>query len=120
MVYGIGTASLTWWTTDALPFVMAGIGAAAAVMFVPSLLLTTELAPGSVRSTALGGFNSAGSLGFVVGPVAGGAISQLVAARADWLAGYRAAFAVAGASELLCVAIAVPLMLRLRRNGARF
>ncbi len=118
VVYGIGTASLTWWTTDALPFVMAGIGAAAAVMFVPSLLLTTELAPGSVRSTALGGFNAAGSLGFIVGPITGGVVSEQVAlATGDWEAGYRAAFLVAGGSEMLLAAAALPLLLRLARRG---
>ena len=48
--------------------------------------------------------------------MSGGAISQLVATRADWLTGYRAAFAFAGASELLCVAVALPVLLRLRRR----
>jgi MFS family permease len=98
---------------------MAATGAAAAVMFVPSMLMTVRLAPESVRATALGAFNAAGSLGFIAGPLAGGAISQLVAARADWLAGYRAAFASAGASEWLCVAVALPVLLRLRSRESR-
>jgi MFS family permease len=76
-------------------------------------LMTVRLVPDAIRTTALGAFNAAGSLGFVLGPIAGGGISQLVATHSDWLTGYRAAFVAAGASELLCVAIALPLLWRL-------
>lgn len=114
LLYGIGTAAVGFAAPPALYGLMFAIGVTAAVMFVPSMLITTQLVPETVRATALGAFNAAGSLGFVVGPVAGGAISQLVAARADWLTGYRAAFAAAGLSEVLCVAVALPVLLRLR------
>jgi len=118
LVYGVGTASLTWWPVEALPFVMAAIGASAAVMFVPSLVLTTELAPAGVRSTALGAFNAAGSLGFIAGPITGGLVSEWVARRSgDWLEGYRAAFAVAGGAEVLLALAALPLLLALGRRG---
>ncbi len=118
LLYGIGTASVGFVAPpEPLFALMFGIGVAAAVMFVPSMLMTIQLAPDSIRATALGAFNAVGSLGFVLGPIAGGAISQLVAARSDWLTGYRAAFAVAGASEALCVAVALPLLLWLRRSG---
>ena len=56
------------------------------------------------------------SLGFILGPVVGGAVSQLVAGEAGWLAGYRAAFVIAGLSEAACVALALPMLLRLRRS----
>jgi MFS family permease len=119
ILYGIGTAAVGFVAPPAIYALMAATGAAAAVMFVPSMLMTVRLAPESVRATALGAFNAAGSLGFIAGPLAGGAISQLVAARADWLAGYRAAFASAGASEWLCVAVALPVLLRLRSRESR-
>ena len=93
------------------------LGIASAVMFVPSLLITADAAPEEIRTTAMGAFNAAGSLGFIVGPVTGGFVSQTVAARADWLTGYRAAFAVAGAAEILCVALALPFLIRLVREG---
>lgn len=117
LLYGIGTACVGFVAPPALYGLMFAIGVTAAVMFVPSMVMTTQLAPESVRTTALGAFNSAGSLGFVIGPATGGLVSQLVADRVDWLAGYRAAFAVAGASEALCVAIALPALLALRRAG---
>lgn len=117
LVYGVLTASLGWWPGPGLPVLMLGLGITAAVMFVPSLVLTTDLADPRSRGTALGGFNAAGALGFLLGPLVGGAVSQSVAAVSTWEAGYRAAFVVAGLSELACVALALPLLLRLRRAG---
>jgi MFS family permease len=86
-------------------------------MFVPSLLITTDAAPEEIRTTAMGAFNAAGSLGFILGPLAGGVVSQVVARRFDWETGYQAAFALAGLSALLCAAISLPFLLRLVRSG---
>ena len=58
--------------------------------------------------------NAAGSLGFILGPLTGGFVSERVAAGAGWLDGYRAAFALAGLSEVLCVAATLPFLLRRR------
>ena len=117
LAYGIGTASLGLWSPDRLALLMAGLGATAAVMFVPSLLMTTQLAAAEVRSTALGAFNAAGSLGFIVGPVTGGLVSQGVAAVTDWETGYRAAFVVAGTSEVLLAIAVFPLLWRRERSA---
>ncbi len=115
---GLGTMAVGFAAPPPLFWLMAGIGVTAAVMFVPSMVLTAEYAPPEIRATAMGGFNMAGSLGFLIGPITGGLITQTVAASSGWLAGYRAAFFVAGASELLCVAIALPFMLRLAERDA--
>ena len=96
---------------------MGFLGIASAVMFVPSLVLATDAAPREIRGSVLGAFNAAGSLGFIVGPLTGGFVSQSVAQRASWEAGYQAAFAVAGLSEILCVAVTLPFLLRLIRLG---
>jgi len=116
-LYGVGTAAVGFVAPPELHGLMFAIGVTAAVMFVPSMVMTTHVAPDSVRATALGAFNAAGSLGFIVGPLVGGAVSQWVAAGHGWLAGYRWAFVVAGASELVCVAATLPFLLRLRRQG---
>jgi MFS family permease len=113
LLYAAATASVGWVGPPELYALMFGIGVTAAVMFVPSMLLTTQLAPDAIRATALGAFNAAGSLGFVLGPVTGGLISQEVAARHGWESGYRAAFAAAGASVALCVALTLPVLSRL-------
>jgi MFS family permease len=96
---------------------MAAIGISAAVMFVPTMLLTTEMVGESLRSTALGAFNAAGSLGFILGPLVGGLVSQTVAASSGWEAGYRVAFQVAGGSEILLVFIALPFLHRIARSA---
>lgn len=110
VVYGLGTASLVLWPLAMLPLVMAAIGVSAAVMFVPTMLLATEYASDSLRSTALSAFNAAGSLGFIVGPLVGGLVSESIGRGGDWRAGYGAAFAVAGGAELLLVAVALPFL----------
>jgi MFS family permease len=117
LVYGLLTASLGFWPTDLIGFGMAVIGLSAAVMFVPSMLMTTDLTPPAIRSTALGAFNTAGSLGFILGPITGGLVSQTISASHGPAVGYQAAFAVAGGAEILCAAIALPFLLRLRAAG---
>jgi MFS family permease len=117
LVYGLFTAGVPWCPAPALPLLMLGLGVASAVMFVPSLLLTSEAAPESIRTTAMGAFNAAGSLGFIVGPAVGGLLSELVAERSDWLTGYRTAFGVAGASEIACVALGLPFLIALVRRA---
>ena len=112
LAYGVGTASLVLWSPAALVWVMAAIGVSAAVMFVPTMMLTTEYASDALRSTALSAFNAAGSLGFIVGPLVGGWISEGFGSAGDWRAGYAAAFVVAGASEVLLVVFALPLLRR--------
>ncbi len=103
-LYGLAVGSLTFWPPGALPFFMVVNGTLAAVMFVPSMLMTTELTPEPLRTTSLGAFNAAGSLGFIVGPIVGGFVSETVAAGSGWAAGYRAAFLVAGAAEIALAA----------------
>jgi len=117
LLYGVGTAAVGFVGPPQLSVLMFAIGVSAAVMFVPSMVMTTDMAPDEIRATALGGFNAAGSLGFIVGPIAGGAISQVVAAQSDWATGYQVAFIVAGAAEFLCVAVSLPLLLRLRSDA---
>jgi MFS family permease len=115
--YGLATTAVGFAPREWLVPLMLCLGLTSAVMFVPSLLITTDIAPEQIRTTAMGAFNAAGSLGFIVGPLTGGLVSQLVADRFGWETGYRAAFGVAGASAILCASIALPFLLRLRRTG---
>jgi MFS family permease len=117
LIYGILTASLGFWPTEWIGVGMGVIGISAAAMFVPSMLMTTDLTPPAIRGSALGAFNTAGSLGFILGPITGGLVSQTVSASHGAVIGYRAAFAVAGGAEILCALLALPLLLRLRAAG---
>lgn len=118
-VYGLGVASLGFWPTDALLAVMIATGVAAAVMFVPSMLFTLDVTPESVRTTSMGAFNAAGSLGFIVGPITGGLVSQSVASVHGWEAGYAAAFAVAGGFEIVLALGAFGTIRRFERRARR-
>ncbi len=119
LVYGLFVASVGFWPTDRLWLLMLLNGSAAAVMFVPSMLMTTELTPDEVRTTSMGAFNAAGSLGFIVGPMTGGLISDVVGAQAGALVGYQAAFATAGLAEILLAVIAFPILIRWERAARR-
>ncbi len=115
LVYGLFVASVGFWPGDKLWLLMLLNGAAASVMFVPSMLMTTELTPEPVRTTSMGAFNAAGSLGFIIGPLTGGLISQTVGAVSGPLAGYQAAFLTAGGAEILLAVIAFPILIRWER-----
>lgn len=117
LLYGVGTFAVPHWPVETLYVLMVALGVVSAVMFVPSMILTTNTAPAEIRGTALGAFNAAGSLGFIVGPATGGLVSAAVADTRGWEAGYQAAFAVAGTSELLCVLLTLPFLIRLIRQG---
>jgi MFS family permease len=114
-LYGLAVGSLTFWPPELLLVPMVSTGTLAAVMFVPSMLMTTELSPEALRTTSLGAFNAAGSLGFIVGPLVGGFVSQWVAAQSGWEAGYRAAFLVAGAAEVVLAASTFGALRRFER-----
>jgi MFS family permease len=116
-VYGLLTASLGFWSTEWIAPGMAVIGLSAALMFVPSMLMTADLTPPEIRSTAMGAFNAAGSLGFILGPMTGGLVSETVRASHGAAVGYQAAFVVAGIAEILCAALALPFLLRMRAVG---
>jgi len=105
LCYGVAVCSYPLWGRDGMPVWMVLLGLLSAVMFVPSMVLTVQRTPEGGRTTAMGAFNAAGSLGFIAGPLVGGAVSQGVAASAGWDVGYAAAFAVAGLAEIACVVV---------------
>jgi MFS family permease len=105
IAYGIVTISVGFWPVAWLPLPMLLLGITSAVMFVPSLVLTNDLTKDATRGTAIGAFNAAGSLGFLVGPLVGGAVYQPVSARSNAADGVAAAFVVAGVAEILCVVV---------------
>lgn len=117
LLYGIGLASLGFWPVDALPFVMVGLGVVSAAMFVPSLILTQDLAAPEIRSTAMGGFNAAGSIGFLLGPLVAGRVLDVVSGGEPNQAAFAAAFGVAGSTEVLCALLTWPLLRALVRQG---
>ncbi len=108
LLYGLLLCAVGYSGLFALWWVMIGLGMFAAVMFPPAILLTSQLSDPATRGSAMGGFNFAGSLGFAVGPLLGGAV---YAAR-----GFGAAFALCGLIEV-ALAVVGWLVVRHWRNA---
>lgn len=92
-----------------MPYLMVGCGILAAAMYAPSLWMIATIAPPERKASAMGGFNAMGSVGFALGPLAGGLMADV--------AGYTEAFYLAGATEILCVLFALPFVRRKRGEG---
>jgi MFS family permease len=89
---------------------MVLVGVLGALMVPATLALVSDLADAGDRGVAMAGFNIAGSVGFLVGIVAGGLIADAY--------GYRAAFFAIGALEIWLAAAALPAFLRLGLGDA--
>lgn len=114
LLYGIATMFVGMVDRSLFVPVMLACGVLAAAMYAPTLWMMAQYAPEESRATAMGGFSAVGSIGFSIGPLAGALISD------SW--GYAAAFHIAGWSEILCVALTLPFILRtigLRRADVR-
>ncbi len=101
-----------------LPVAMVASGVLSAMMFAPTLSLCADLAPPGRRGAAFAGFNAAGSLGFICGPLIGGAICQALADSIGTTGAYQAAFVVAGMAEVVCALVTVRWILKLQRRGS--
>jgi MFS family permease len=86
---------------------MVVVGVLGALMSPATMALVTDLAGDDERGVAMGGFNVAGSLGFLAGIVGGGWVAE------TW--GFQPAFLLAGGTELVLAAVALPALLRLGR-----
>ena len=108
IVYGLCIIGIGYLDISALWYVMIIGGIFGAFMFSPSAALTGDIAPGDKRGVAMGGFNFFGSLGFVVGPFAGGLIADTY--------GFGASFAFAGLSEIVIALLFIPALVRISRE----
>lgn len=109
LAYGVGVVAVG--VAPSLELVRAGlllVGALGALVAPATMALVTDLAEPSERGAAMGGFNIAGSLGFLVGVLVGGS----VASRYDYLS----AFLVAGGSEVAIAVLATPVFFWLSRR----
>lgn len=92
-------------------------GILSAIMFAPNLAMCSDLAPPEHRAAAFAGFNVAGSLGFMAGPLIGAACCLLLESSHGSAFAYRTTFVIAGVTEVLCAIISLPWLLSLRRRG---
>ena len=115
MVYGLAVVMVGIAPVHALWILMPVCGVSSAVMFIPTLLWLLDRTPGIGRSTAIAAFHTAGSLGFLIGPLVCGKLvgfgSVGTVPESDG-SGYALAFAVAGIAEIIGATVVVALALR--------
>lgn len=109
LVYGGLVCLVGHLVPPGLSILMLALGVTSSVMFVPTLILTARLAPPGGRDAAMGAFNAAGSLGFLLGP--------LVARHAYEAGGAVLAFTIAGIAEIVCVVALLPALRAIARDG---
>ncbi|BCO32796.1 MFS transporter [Thiohalobacter sp. COW1] len=105
--YGLTLAAVGLVPGASIPGLMFAGGVTAALMYAPSLVLVAELSRPEHKALAMSGFNFAGSLGFVLGPLTGGSLVSLFGS-------YTPAFVIVGGLEVLCALVFLPLALRRR------
>ena len=86
---------------------MVAVGVLGALMAPATMALVTDIAGDGERGVHMAGFNAAGSLGFLAGIVGGGWAAERY--------GFEDAFLLAGGTEFLLAALALPALLRLSR-----
>jgi MFS family permease len=116
LLYGLLLIAMAHVPLEAVRWMMLGGGVAAALMFAPSLVLVGDTAGSGDRATCMAGFNTAGSLGFLLGPLFGGTAVTLLAAMD--LPPYQGAFLLAGGLEILCAIACWLLLPKIRRAMA--
>jgi len=120
VLFGVVFASYGLLNAGGMWTAMAFSGVFSALMFAPTLALCRDLAPARLRTTAFAGFNAAGSLGFLAGPLLGGSLVHLLAPDYGLPAAYRAAFLAAGSAQVLCAVLSIPFLRALARRPAGF
>ncbi|TDY00571.1 MFS transporter [Thiohalophilus thiocyanatoxydans] len=114
--YGIMLIAIGFAPGGAIGWLMFAGGVTASLMYAPSLVLVADLSRPEHKALAMSGFNFAGSLGFVLGPLSGGALLALFSHSS--LPAYPMAFAIIGGLEVLCALLFLPLALRESRAPA--
>ena len=100
-----------------LSVLMVLSGLLSALMFAPNLALCADLAPADQRGAAFTGFNIAGSMGMLLGPILGGGLFAWASQSMDATSAYRLTFLLTGITEVGCAAVTLPMLLALRRRG---
>lgn len=115
--FGLVFALYGFASPDQLKLLMIASGVLSAIMFAPNLTLCADLVPSHRRGAAFTGFNVAGSFGFIVGPLAAGAIYSAISSFGASLGAFQLTFVFAGSMVALCALLTLPALLRMRRAG---
>lgn len=116
--FGVAYAAIPWLTGAWLWVDMVFCGIFSALMFGPNLMLVVRGSTAETRASAMAGYNAAGSLGFLVGPLLGGGLLQILKLTLETDSAFRSVFATMGVLEVLCVVSAIVILAR-KQGSAR-
>ncbi len=100
-----------------LTIVMLISGILSAGMFTPTMAISKDLATPEQHGTVFAGYNIAGSLGFVVGPLLGGTLFTWLVQSQQELQAYQSTFLFTGLFEIACAVISLPFLLKAVQAG---
>ena len=119
LLFGLVFMSYGYWNASQLTMVMVLSGVLSATMFTPTLALCKDLSTPQQHGVVFMGYNVAGSLGFIVGPLLGGTLFTIFSSYHPVLHAYQFTFISAGSLEIACAVLSLPALLRLRKKAIR-
>lgn len=112
LLYGLAMMSLGVVPLAGFIILMGVCGMLTAIMYVPTMVLVGKYAPADARASAMGIFNTVGTVGLIAGLVTSGTLSAREVASP-----YALSYLVAGGAEVLLVlCVAGVLFLQHRRS----
>ncbi len=117
LLFGLVYMSYGYVTGDTMRLTMMLSGVLSAAMFAPSLAICKDLSSREYYGVVFAGYNVAGSLGFMIGPLLGGGLLVTLQHSLSRIEAYRWTFVVVGSFEVLCALVSLPFLLRLIRSG---
>lgn len=116
-IYGINlgiAGSQTGFLEIAILLIVAGIGAG--VMFVPSMILASKLAPPGYNASVMSGFTGAGSIGFMLGPITSAFLLTLRPPQIDYPTAFMIICWFMAILEIVIVFFSIPFYKQLQRK----
>ncbi|MFT3708811.1 MAG: MFS transporter [Archangium sp.] len=108
LIYAATYAVLGFVPVQSIVIVVGVAGLASAAIYGPSLGLAAQAVPDNARASAMAVLNAAGTLGMFLGSTLAGALSSaLLSSGMDRARAYPIVFLVAGAVQLVSVAVAL-------------
>ena len=117
LLFGVAFMSYGYLNGNHLLGVMVLSGILSAAMFTPTLALCKDLSTPEQHGIIFVGYNVAGSLGFIVGPIVGGLLFTWFNALHPTLTAYRMTFIITGTLEIACALLTLPFLIKLHQAG---
>jgi MFS family permease len=116
LAFGILFMFYGYFASTWLTVAMVASGIVSAFMFVPTLALCKDIATTAQHGAVFAGYNIAGSLGFVVGPLFGGTLFFWFSKNSTAIEAYRHTFWISGLLEIACVIVSLPFLWKLKHR----